>query len=187
MSPAGTATIDYGRPLEFGSETFDHVIRSGPSARDDLAARFAAMDAGVFILVTTAGIPGHIVRDARYCLGQSAPVIPVMRPDGEEHKTLASIEKIGVAAQEADASRKPVIVVGLGGGGVLNMAAYFARNWGRGDEVKVVYLPTNLLAWADMSPTRKTSVNLTGGKGRLVGRNKIGSRITPSFVWTDAA
>lgn len=100
MSSAGTATIDYDRPLEFGSEIFEHVIRSGPDAQADLAARFAAMAAGVFILVTTEGIPERIVHDARCCLEQSAPVIPVTLPDGEEHKTLRSIERIGVAAQE---------------------------------------------------------------------------------------
>jgi 3-dehydroquinate synthetase len=185
LSPVAPTAIDCERTLTFGKESFQHVICSGPAARADLAGRFALMEADQFILVTTEGVPPDIVEFAHYCLGVSAPVTLVKVPDGEQNKNLRWIERIAVAAEKAGPSRKSV-VVGLGGGMVLNMAGYFAKDWGRGDDVKVVYLPTTLLGWADMSPTRKTSVNLIDDEGKLVGRNRMGNRITPSLVWSDA-
>lgn len=183
MSPSAATAIEDERTLVFGDESFSHVIQAGPAAREDLAGRFALMDTDQFILVTTEGVPRGIVEYVHYCLGVSAPVTLVTVPDGEKNKTDATAGRIACAASEAGASHDSV-VVGLGGGGLINMAAFVASTYLRG--IRLVELPTTFLAWCDVTPTLKTSVNLTDGSGQPVGKNKRGTYYAPEWVWADA-
>ncbi len=86
-------------------------------------------------------------------------------PDGEQHKTLASAERIFGALGELGATRDACLVA-LGGGVVGDMTGFAAACWMRG--VDFVQMPTSLLAMADASVGGKTGVNLAFGKN-LVG------------------
>src|SRR5699024_8273934 len=100
----------------------------------------------------------------------------VIVPDGEDHKTLATIERIFAALSELGATRDATIVA-LGGGVVGDMAGFAAACWMRG--IDFVQMPTTLLAMVDASVGGKTGANLPAGK------NLIGAFHQPRAVIID--
>jgi 3-dehydroquinate synthetase/shikimate kinase len=99
-------------------------------------------------------------------------------PVGEEHKTLATVERLlrGLAAAGMDHDDH---VVALGGGVVGDVAGFCAAVYQRG--VKVVQVPTTLVAQVDSAYGGKTGVDLPEGK------NYAGSYHQPSGVLVDPA
>ncbi len=89
----------------------------------------------------------------------------VVLPDGEAHKTLASVDGIFRALGELGATRDACLIA-LGGGVIGDMTGFAAACWMRG--VDFVQMPTSLLAMVDASVGGKTGVNLACGKN-LVG------------------
>jgi 3-dehydroquinate synthase len=92
-------------------------------------------------------------------------VDPVVIPDGEDAKSLSTVE---VCYHRFAAGRlgRDDLVVALGGGVVGDLAGFAAATWNRG--VAVLQLPTTLLAQVDAAIGGKTGVNLPEGKN-LVG------------------
>lgn len=175
-SPGTTTTVEYDRRLVFGDVTYTHSIRSGPTARDDLASRIAGLDADACILVTSEGIPDVLLRYAYHCLGKfSGGVIPVSVPAGEKHKNLQAIDRMVDTAIAKGATRRSVVVA-FGGGLAGNMAGLLAALLYRG--IRLVHVPTTLLAAADSTPSLKQAVNSAAGK------NHLGTFKAPEFVWT---
>ena len=86
-------------------------------------------------------------------------------PDGEAHKTLASVDGIFQALGALGATRDACLIA-LGGGVIGDMTGFAAACWMRG--VDFVQMPTSLLAMVDASVGGKTGVNLACGKN-LVG------------------
>ncbi len=70
-------------------------------------------------------------------------------------------------------------VLGLGGGSVTDLAGFAAATWMRG--VKLVQVPTTLLAMVDAAVGGKTGINTGAGK------NMVGSFYEPSAVVADLA
>jgi 3-dehydroquinate synthase len=70
-------------------------------------------------------------------------------------------------------------VVGLGGGAVTDLAGFVAANWLRG--VRVVQVPTTLLAMVDAAVGGKTGINTSAGK------NLVGAFHEPTAVLVDLA
>lgn len=97
-------------------------------------------------------------------------------PAGEEHKTLASIEKIHDVAYNNQLERSSAMVA-LGGGVIGDMTGFAASSWLRG--IAVVQVPTSLLAMVDASMGGKTGVNHPKGK------NLIGAFHQPRLVLID--
>jgi 3-dehydroquinate synthase len=99
-------------------------------------------------------------------------------PPGEEHKTLASVERLlrGLAAAGMDHDDH---VVALGGGVVGDVAGFCAALYQRG--VRVVQVPTTLVAQVDSAYGGKTGVDLPEGK------NYAGAYHQPSAVLVDPA
>jgi shikimate kinase/3-dehydroquinate synthase len=124
------------------------------------------------------------VRAARgEALEQSLEALAVPRstvtlPSGEENKTLQSVQAIWDAALFAQADRRSV-VVGFGGGVVGDLAGFAAATLLRG--VRVLQVPTTLLAMVDASVGGKTGFDLPSGK------NLIGSFHQPAAVVVDLA
>jgi 3-dehydroquinate synthase len=85
-------------------------------------------------------------------------------PDGEEHKTLATLGMVLDALVEARMNRD-CIVVALGGGVVGDVAGFAAACYQRG--VAFIQVPTTLLAQVDSSVGGKTGVNHPGGKNLI--------------------
>ncbi|WP_341230351.1 3-dehydroquinate synthase [Nocardioides salarius] len=116
----------------------------------------------------------------------AAPVLEALRgtyrvtelvvPDGEAAKTAASAascwEQLGVAGfTRSDA------VVTFGGGATTDLGGFVAATWLRG--VRVVHVPTTLLAMVDAAVGGKTGVNTAAGK------NLVGSFHEPAGVLCD--
>ncbi len=97
-------------------------------------------------------------------------------PDGERHKTLASVEKIYRAGFKFGLDRKS-LVVAVGGGVVTDLAGFFASTYMRG--LSYVSVPTTLLAMVDASIGGKTGVDTPEGK------NLVGTIWQPRLVWID--
>lgn len=99
-------------------------------------------------------------------------------PDGEEFKTLSSVNKIYSAMLKAGLDRRSPVVA-LGGGVVGDVAGFAAATYMRG--IPVIQVPTTLLAMVDSSVGGKTGVDLKEGK------NLIGAFHQPRLVWIDVS
>lgn len=97
-------------------------------------------------------------------------------PAGEEHKTVATCERLWQACAEHGVDRSGAIVA-LGGGVTGDVAGFVAATWMRG--VALVQVPTTLLAMVDAAVGGKTGVNSPAGK------NLIGAFKQPAFVLID--
>ncbi len=97
-------------------------------------------------------------------------------PDGEQHKTLATLGTV-LDALVAERMNRDCAVVALGGGVVGDIAGFAAACYQRG--VAFVQVPTTLLAQVDSSVGGKTGVNHPGGK------NLIGAFHQPVAVIAD--
>ena len=99
-------------------------------------------------------------------------------PDGEDAKTLAAAEFLWGVLGQIGATRDDT-VVGLGGGAVTDLAGFVAATWLRG--VRVVQVPTTLLAMVDAAVGGKTGINTDAGK------NLVGAFHQPAGVLCDLA
>ena len=86
-------------------------------------------------------------------------------PDAEEAKSAAVAAELWGALGQAGFTRTDA-VVGVGGGTVTDLAGFVAATWLRG--VRVVQVPTTLLAMVDAAVGGKTGINTPEGKN-LVG------------------
>jgi 3-dehydroquinate synthase len=103
-------------------------------------------------------------------------VEPIVLPDGERYKTLASVAKVYDALIRANADRGSAIIA-VGGGVIGDSAGFAAATFLRG--ITLVQVPTTLLAQVDSSVGGKTGVNHT------LGKNLIGAFHQPAVVVID--
>ncbi len=108
--------------------------------------------------------------------GRTTEVFPV--PDGEAHKTLATVEGLCRAWSRWGLTRGDAVVA-VGGGLVTDLAGFAAATYHRG--VAVVHVATTLLAQIDAAIGGKTGVNLPEGK------NLVGAYWQPCAVICDTA
>ena len=102
--------------------------------------------------------------------------LPVLVDDGERHKNLVTVGKVHDALVTANADRSTVVVA-IGGGVIGDLAGFAAATYLRG--IRVVHVPTTLLAQVDSAIGGKTGVN------HPLGKNLIGSFHPPSLVVAD--
>ncbi|MFQ3228675.1 3-dehydroquinate synthase [Reinekea sp.] len=100
----------------------------------------------------------------------------VILPDGEQYKTLETVNLIFDALLTKPCSRK-VALVALGGGVVGDMTGFAAATYQRG--VDFLQVPTTLLSQVDSSVGGKTGVN------HPLGKNMIGAFKQPLAVFID--
>jgi 3-dehydroquinate synthase len=101
---------------------------------------------------------------------------PILIPDGERHKHLATVGRIYHALIKAGADRASAIIA-VGGGVVGDIAGFAAATYLRG--VPVVQVPTTLLAQVDSAIGGKVGVN------HPLGKNLIGAFHPPAAVVID--
>lgn len=106
----------------------------------------------------------------------AGPPPVVLMEDGEQHKTLLSVEKIIGELIRKGAQRDSVAIV-IGGGVVGDAAGFAASIFLRG--IDLVHVPTTLLAQVDSSIGGKVAVN------HPLGKNLIGSFHAPRLVISD--
>lgn len=97
-------------------------------------------------------------------------------PDGEQHKTLGTMEDVIGELLKNEAGRDSTIIA-LGGGVVGDLAGYTAASYQRG--VPFIQVPTTLLSQVDSSVGGKTAVN------HAFGKNMIGAFYQPKAVIID--
>ena len=100
----------------------------------------------------------------------------VILPDGEQHKTLETLNLIFTALLERRHSRTTTLVA-LGGGVVGDITGFAAAAYQRG--VDFIQIPTTLLSQVDSSVGGKTGVN------HPLGKNMIGAFHQPKAVIAD--
>ena len=97
-------------------------------------------------------------------------------PAGETEKSLERLSQLTTAALRCGADRY-TLVIALGGGVIGDLAGFFASVFMRG--IRLIQIPTTLLAQVDSSIGGKVAVNHPAGK------NIIGAFYPPLAVWTD--
>ncbi|MFG1995335.1 hypothetical protein ACGFJ7_35705 [Actinoplanes sp. NPDC048988] len=116
------------------------------------------------------------VKLALSALAAVAPVTAVRIEPAEQSKTLATVDALARQAVDARATRRSCVVA-IGGGLVGNLAGLLAALLYRG--IRLVHLPTTLLAASDATLSQKQAVNLGAAK------NTIGAYHPPALVWAD--
>ena len=159
--------------VELGSRSYPILIGGGLLARADLLAGHVP---GRDVLLVTNTTVGPLYSAALKAGLGDRRIVEVTLPDGESHKSLATVSRI-LDVLVANRFARDCTVVALGGGVVGDMAGFAAACYQRG--VDYVQVPTTLLAQVDSSVGGKTGVNHPGGK------NLIGAFHQPSAVVAD--
>lgn len=102
--------------------------------------------------------------------------ISIEIPDAEHAKNSSVLEFCWMALGKAGFTRNDIIV-SLGGGATTDLAGFVAATWLRG--VRVIHIPTTLLAMVDAAVGGKTGINTGEGK------NLVGAIHSPSAVICD--
>ena len=102
----------------------------------------------------------------------------VLLPDGEQFKTLESLNTIYTTLLEKRYDRDCTLIA-LGGGVVGDITGFAAASYQRG--VNFIQIPTTLLAQVDSSVGGKTGVN------HALGKNMVGAFYQPRCVIADIA
>ena len=99
-------------------------------------------------------------------------------PDAEESKTAQVAAFCWQVLGQADFTRSDAIVA-VGGGATTDLGGFVAATWLRG--IKVVHVPTTILAMVDAAVGGKTGINTAEGK------NLVGAFYPPAGVLCDIA
>jgi 3-dehydroquinate synthase len=162
--------------VDLGARSYPIYVGAGILSRAGEFLQGAGL-AGKVALVTNSTVAQFYLEPVRETLIQAAfDVVPVLIPDGEEHKNHASLGSIYDALVSARLERKSAVVA-LGGGVIGDLAGFAAATYLRG--VPYVQIPTTLLAQVDSSVGGKTGVNHRDGK------NLIGAFYQPRLVLID--
>jgi len=102
----------------------------------------------------------------------------ILFDDSESAKNLSTVERISRDLVRAGADRNAILIA-AGGGVVGDVAGFAAASYLRG--VRLVHIPTTLVAQVDSAIGGKTGVNLPEGK------NLVGAFYQPDFVIADPA
>ena len=157
-----------------GSSPYDVVIGTGLLGElVDLMSRATRV---AVVHPRALGTPAEAVCEELRGAGLEAHAVEV--PDGEEAKTTRTLDfcwsvfgRIGMTRNDA--------VVGFGGGATTDLAGFAAATWLRG--VRVVHVPTTLLAMVDAAVGGKTGIDTEEGK------NLVGAFHQPAGVLCDLA
>ena len=122
------------------------------------------------------GAVSHVVDEVETALANRVDIVRIEVPPGEDAKTAAVV----IAAWDSLAARgftRTDMVVSIGGGAVTDVAGFIAATWLRG--VRVLHVPTTLLAMVDAAIGGKTGINVAAGK------NLVGAFHPPAGVICD--
>lgn len=168
----GTETVR----VELGDRSYDILI--GEELLDGIGERCRALGLGAAGLVVTDSNVGPLygkrVLDSLRAAGFRVALAAV--PAGEPSKCLDQLGRLYSAAIANHVDRRGFIVA-LGGGVVGDLSGFVAASLFRG--IRLVQVPTSLLAMVDSSVGGKTGVNLAEGK------NLVGAFHQPAEVIVD--
>lgn len=129
------------------------------------------------MIVSNPTVAKHYLATVQHSLEQLGCFVDyVLIPDGEQYKTLDSLNLIFTALLEKNHNRDTTLIA-LGGGVIGDIAGYAAASYQRG--IRFIQIPTTLLAQVDSSVGGKTGVN------HPLGKNMIGAFKQPVKVIID--
>ncbi len=164
--------------LSVRSPDGDYNVHLGRGALTRLGERLKEVGSGEPVAVvsnpTVWQFHGQTVEEALRAAGYASFITLI--PDGEQHKTLATVSRLYESFVEGGLERSGAIVA-VGGGVVGDVAGFAAATYMRG--VSLVQVPTTLLAMVESSVGGKTGVDLPQGK------NLVGAFKQPALVVTD--
>ncbi|AKG20178.1 3-dehydroquinate synthase [Calothrix sp. 336/3] len=163
-------------PVNLPQDAYEIVIAS--HGLDKLGEYLSGLKLGKNILLVSNStvFPLYGARAIASLESAGFDVSECLLPDGENYKTLESIQQIYNTALENRLERSATMVA-LGGGVIGDMTGFAAATWLRG--INFVQVPTTLLAMVDASIGGKTGVNHPQGK------NLIGAFHQPRLVLID--
>lgn len=144
-----------------------------PSLLTGLSPRRVAVVTHQSIMDLHGGSLENSLRKASVSEGHVAPFV---FPEGEEHKTLRTLEEGYRALLRAGVNREDLILA-FGGGVVGDLAGFLAATYMRG--IRYLQVPTTLMAMVDSSIGGKVGVDLPEGK------NLVGAFYRPEAVLAD--
>lgn len=131
------------------------------------------------VIVTNPTVAKHYLDPLEKSLERAEFTVSVVKiPDGEQYKTLETVETVYNRMVDERVDRSALLIA-LGGGVVGDLAGFVAATYMRG--IDFVQVPTTLLAQVDSSVGGKVGVNLKKGK------NLVGAFYQPKLVVIDTA
>jgi 3-dehydroquinate synthase len=153
----------------------DYEILLGRGLLDELAGTIGnSVKKVLLVYPEPLEVSAQAVAETLTASGKSVWQFPVA--DGESAKTDRWLTIAWSSLGQAEFSRSDA-VVSLGGGSTTDLAGFIAATWLRG--IKVVHVPTTLLAIVDASIGGKTGINTQEGK------NLVGAFHDPHAVLAD--
>lgn len=137
---------------------------------------FAPFIRGKQVMIVTNTTIAPLYLDRLISVLDGFEVDSVILPDGEEYKTLDTVNLIFTALLEKGHNRTTTLIA-LGGGVIGDMCGFAAASYQRG--VDFIQVPTTLLSQVDSSVGGKTGVN------HPMGKNMIGAFYQPRCVVID--
>ena len=159
--------------VELGERSYPIVVDSGLLSRKDLFQQY--VNANEVMVVTDETVAPLYLDNLLNTLSGFNVTCHVL-PDGEEHKSLATLAELLDTMVAAPCSRETTLIA-LGGGVVGDLGGFVAATYLRG--IDFVQVPTTLLAQVDSSVGGKVGVNLPAGK------NLVGAFYQPKLVLCD--
>jgi 3-dehydroquinate synthase len=159
--------------VELGSRSYPILIGSGLLGRAGLLDEWLRRRD---VLVLTNETLAQVYLDPVRALLQGSRMATHVLPDGEQHKTLATVERI-LDTLAAQRFARDGVLLALGGGVVGDIGGFAAAIYQRG--IDFIQVPTTLLSQVDSSVGGKTGVNHPAGK------NLIGAFHQPICVLAD--
>lgn len=164
------------RRLQLRFENDSYPVWLGTRCLDAMAERLEALNASSFHIVTDRTVARLHAGAFAARLASAGTVHSWTIDDGEGAKTIATVERLARSMLTAGADRSSVVVA-IGGGVVGNVGGLVAALLFRG--LRLVHVPTTLIAMADSVASLKQAVNMPHGK------NLFGCFHTPTAVLAD--
>lgn len=163
--------------VDLGTRSYPILIDRGLMARlGELLTQWSPETSRVLVITDTNVAPLYLSR-VRSSLEQAGIATAVAKVSaGEASKSLAQAYSLYAACTRAGLERSSAVVA-LGGGVVGDLAGFVAATYLRG--VRLIQVPTSLLAQVDSSVGGKTAVDLPEGK------NLVGAFHQPTLVAAD--
>jgi 3-dehydroquinate synthetase len=162
------------REIRFGNFTYPYVVAD--NGWSSLGTTLAQLNVDRFFVVADAGIPAHLRERVKRTLASVAPSVVIDLKSTERRKRLSVVADLAEEFIREGATRRSCVVA-LGGGLVGNVTGLLASLLFRG--IRLVHLPTTLLAVSDSTLSLKQAVNAGDIK------NALGCFYPPVLVWSD--
>lgn len=167
--------INHTLNVDLGERSYPIYIGSGMLGEADLITRHIQGRSALIVSNDTVA-PLYLAAVQQALDGKQIRYDQIILDDGEQYKTMASIETI-IDLLLTNRHDRRTTVIALGGGVIGDVAGFAASIYQRG--VNFIQIPTTLLSQVDSSVGGKTGVN------HPLGKNMIGAFYQPQCVIAD--